>query len=198
MPDLDAAQIEHVLPQTLSEEWKQDLGPNAEQIHQTWLDTLGNLSLTGYNRELSNRRFDVKVAGTDAWSGYKDSNFELTKHLAEYACWSEAEIILRGEALAERACVIWRGPEGEDNSNAPGKRFQDGSVIGALYRALSDGQWHQLTELEPLARGKASLTGRLDKLGYRGRKHGLWDLETSGDRVRMIALSKANTASVGA
>ena len=63
MPDPNAAQIEHILPQTLSDEWKEDLGPEAERIHQEWADRLGNLTLTGYNQGLSNNRFSTKASG---------------------------------------------------------------------------------------------------------------------------------------
>lgn len=54
--------IEHIMPQALSDDWKQDLGENYNEIYDTYLDTLGNLTLvtTGWNIELSNSRFSVK------------------------------------------------------------------------------------------------------------------------------------------
>jgi hypothetical protein len=54
--------IEHILPQneTLSKEWQADLGPDWQRVQQTWLHTLGNLTLTGYNSEYSDRPFAYK------------------------------------------------------------------------------------------------------------------------------------------
>jgi len=54
--------IEHILPQNenLSQEWRTDLGPEWQRIQQTWLHTLGNLTLTGYNSEYSDHSFIYK------------------------------------------------------------------------------------------------------------------------------------------
>ena len=43
--------------EALSAAWKNGLGPEWERVHQTWLHTLGNLTLTGYNSEYSDRPF---------------------------------------------------------------------------------------------------------------------------------------------
>jgi len=59
-PSLEQLDIEHVMPQTLTEEWKADLGKDAEDLHTRWLHTIGHLTLTGYNSELSNDTFAVK------------------------------------------------------------------------------------------------------------------------------------------
>ena len=55
--DKAALSIEHVMPQTLSEEWRQELaidGEDPEAVHAELLHTLGNLTITAYNSELSN------------------------------------------------------------------------------------------------------------------------------------------------
>ena len=59
---VDDYTIEHILPQdpNLSAEWRNELGPEAEQVQERWLHTLGNLTLTGYNSEYSNRAFQQK------------------------------------------------------------------------------------------------------------------------------------------
>jgi hypothetical protein len=54
------ATIEHIMPQTLSEAWRKELGPEYDVLHERWLDTIGNLTLTGYNSELSNKSFKEK------------------------------------------------------------------------------------------------------------------------------------------
>ena len=60
--DLSTTTIEHVLPQTLNQEWKDELGSQADEIHSSLLNTFGNLTLTGYNPELSNLPFLDKKA----------------------------------------------------------------------------------------------------------------------------------------
>ena len=48
--------IEHIMPQTLSADWSH-IRP---EEHEEYLHTLGNLSVTGYNSELSNKSFAEK------------------------------------------------------------------------------------------------------------------------------------------
>ncbi len=103
--DLSKAQIEHIMPQTLTDEWKADLGPDHERVYSEWIHTLGNLTLSAYNPELYNHRFSVKR------DEYDRSNITITRRLTDYSSWGEAEIQSRGAGLAERAASIWRGPE---------------------------------------------------------------------------------------
>ncbi len=60
--------IEHIMPQTLTEEWERDLGENFKEIHNKYLHTIGNLTKTGYNQEYSNKSFQEK---RDMEKGYK-------------------------------------------------------------------------------------------------------------------------------
>lgn len=101
---LERAQIEHILPQTLSEEWAEALGDDAEQIQAEWLHQPGNLTLSGYNPELGNQPFATKQ------ERFKDSNIGITRELADYPRWTEAEIMERGERLGREALAIWPGP----------------------------------------------------------------------------------------
>jgi len=48
------------MPQTLSEWWQQHLGNDWEETHELFLHTIGNLTLTAYNTELSNDNFQTK------------------------------------------------------------------------------------------------------------------------------------------
>jgi len=104
--DTSAAEIEHIMPQTLSATWKKDLGADAERIHSEWLHTPGNLTLSGYNRELWNNPFIEKRVQ------YAQSNIVMTRKLSESAKWGEGEIRARGQALAEMASKVWFGPTG--------------------------------------------------------------------------------------
>lgn len=102
--DLSFTEIEHIMPQTLSPEWKIDLGADFERVHAEWLHTIGNLTLSAYNGPLWNKPFFEKK------EYYKDSNVLLTRQLANYANWGETEILNRGQRLADIAANIWISP----------------------------------------------------------------------------------------
>lgn len=99
--DFSSAQIEHVMPQTLTPEWVQELGDDALEHHARLLHTLGNLTLTGYNPDLSNRPFKEKR------ELLKKSHFELNRHFDPVERWMPAAIEARAKSLAERALKIW-------------------------------------------------------------------------------------------
>ena len=102
--------IEHIMPQNqdLSPEWRASLGPDWKQVQEARLHTLGNLTLTGYNSEYSDKPFKVK---RDMKGGFRQSPLRLNEGLAELEDWNEGAIIARGERLAERAREIWRAPD---------------------------------------------------------------------------------------
>ncbi|MGD0978064.1 MAG: DUF262 domain-containing protein [Candidatus Bathyarchaeia archaeon] len=102
---METLQIEHIMPQTLTEEWKKQLGENYEHVHQTYLDTLGNLTLTGYNQEYSNLTFIEK---RDHEKGYRKSGIQITMELAKFDKWTEQEITERAKNLAIIALDIWK------------------------------------------------------------------------------------------
>lgn len=99
-------EIEHIMPRTLSEAWRNDLGPDAARIYSEWLHTPGNLALSGYNRELWNHPFAEKRLQ------YAQSNIVMTRKLSELEQWGENEIRSRGQTLAKTACAVWYGPAG--------------------------------------------------------------------------------------
>jgi len=102
--DFSKLQIEHIMPQKLNDEWKVTLGDNWELAHQKYLDTLGNLTLTGYNPEYSNKSFKTK---RDCENGFTQSRLRLNSDLAKLDSWNEEEIKKRAERLAELALEIW-------------------------------------------------------------------------------------------
>lgn len=99
--DVSTATIEHVLPQTLSESWVTELGEDCLVIQDKWLDTLGNLTLTGYNSELGNASFAEKR------EMLKNTHFELSRGLLEQGQWGATQIEARGAALADMAVKRW-------------------------------------------------------------------------------------------
>ncbi len=99
--------IEHIMPQTLTEEWKKDLGENFQAIHDKYLHTIGNLTLTGYNSEYSNKSFQEKQ-GME--KGFKDSPLRLNQGLRDLESFGEEEIKKRANDLADLALKIWTYP----------------------------------------------------------------------------------------
>ncbi|GHQ28241.1 hypothetical protein JP0061_13290 [Helicobacter pylori] len=100
--------IEHIMPQTLTEQWERDLGENFQEIHDKYLHTIGNLTLTGYNHEYSNKSFQEKQ-GME--KGFKDSPLRLNQGLRDLKSFGEEEIKKRANDLADLALKIWTYPK---------------------------------------------------------------------------------------
>ena len=106
---MDECTIEHILPQNenLSIEWRKDLGPEWQRIQETWLHKIGNLTLTGYNTEYSDRPFAEK---RDMKGGFKESPLRLNKDLGCLDTWNEAAIQARAQRLVALAAKVWASP----------------------------------------------------------------------------------------
>lgn len=91
--------IEHVMPQTLTPKWEEELGPDFEMIHDEWLNKLGNLTLTApeYNSKMSNKTFSEKKAEV-----YNDSPLYLNMSLKAEDTWGKEQIESRQENLTKR------------------------------------------------------------------------------------------------
>ena len=98
--------IEHVMPQNpdLSEEWQEELGENWREVHEKYLHTIGNLTLTGYNSELSDYSFKEKQAVS---GGFRDSPLRLNRSLAQAERWNKIAIVTRAKMFSEKTCKIW-------------------------------------------------------------------------------------------
>ena len=107
---VDEYTIEHILPQNpdLSAAWKQALGPECQRVQQQWLHTFGNLTLTGYNAEYSDRPFAEK---RDMAGGFKQSPLKLNAGLGQLDAWDEAAIQERAGRLADQALTVWTAPK---------------------------------------------------------------------------------------
>jgi uncharacterized protein with ParB-like and HNH nuclease domain/predicted transport protein len=107
---VDEYTIEHIMPQNpnLSEAWKQALGPDWERIHKQWLHKLGNLTLTGYNPEYSDRTFAEK---RDMMGGFKQSPLKVNEGLGTLEKWDEVAIQERAGRLADQALIVWASPK---------------------------------------------------------------------------------------
>jgi len=111
---VDEYSIEHILPQNpdLSAAWIADLGEEWGRIQKTWLHTLGNLTLTAYNSDYSDRPFSEKRDMPSApEKGLRMSPLKLNQGLGALDKWDEEQIRLRADRLADLAVEVWDSPE---------------------------------------------------------------------------------------
>lgn len=156
-------QVEHVMPQTLNDEWRKELedagDSDPEDAHAKLVHNLGNMTLTAWNGTLSNNPFERKK------QIYSDSNLKLNLRIAESEVWGSAEIRARAEELGAALIEIWASPidevgEDDDTSDA------DWSRIDAAVMAIPLGRWTSYGDLADLG-GTAALPvgGRMVDLG---------------------------------
>jgi uncharacterized protein with ParB-like and HNH nuclease domain/alkylated DNA nucleotide flippase Atl1 len=138
--------IEHIMPQNenLSLEWQRSLGDDWHSVQEGLLHTLGNLTLTGYNPEYSDKPFAAK---RDMEGGFKDSPLRLNQGLGQLEEWNAAEIEARADRLARQAVGIWKRPSLEASRLT---RYQerlsdrggfDWTATHAILDAIPAGKW---------------------------------------------------------
>ena len=110
--------IEHIMPQNrnLSPEWQEMLGSNWKDVQKTYLHTIGNLTLTAYNSEMSDHSFLTKI---DMEGGFKESALRLNSFVVKQNQWTEETIKERACILADKAKQIWPFPVITDAELAP-------------------------------------------------------------------------------
>ena len=110
--DLNTANytIEHIMTQNIEPNlsWQQMLGENWQEVHSLYLHTLGNLTITGYNAEMSNKSFGEKVNGE---SGFKHSHLKLNESIVQCDVWNKKAIQRRTNILTDIILKIWKYPE---------------------------------------------------------------------------------------
>ncbi len=110
--DLNTANytIEHIMPQNIEHNlsWQQMLGEDWQEVHSLYLHTLGNLTITGYNAEMSNKSFVEKVNGE---SGFKHSHLKLNESIAQSDVWNKKAIQRRTNILTDIILKIWKYPD---------------------------------------------------------------------------------------
>lgn len=104
--------IEHIMPQTLTPQWKHDLGENWEEIYEKYLHTFANLTLTGFNTSYSNHSFQEKKEGYidrkgNKINGFDDSAFRLSNYLKHCIKWTLEEIKERQKILLCNFLQLW-------------------------------------------------------------------------------------------
>jgi len=152
---VDEYTIEHILPQNenLSAAWKGSLGPEWERVQQTWLHTLGNLTLTGYNSEYSDRPFAEK---RDMEGGFKQSPLKLNAGLGQLDQWNEDAIKARAARLADLALQVWIAPKMPPDvlaayrpKTATGYSIDDHPHLLGAFRPLFDAFRKEVLALDP-------------------------------------------------
>lgn len=108
---MDNLTVEHVLPQNpdLSKAWREMLGADWQAVQEELKDTLGNLTLTGYNSELGDKPFEEKKS-LPQQKGYATTRLLMTQRIAKEAVWNAETIRKRAEELSERALKLWPLP----------------------------------------------------------------------------------------
>lgn len=114
-PARDRLTVEHVMPQTLTEDWKHALGADAEKIHEQYCDRLANLTLSGYakNSSMGAGAFDAKR------SMYRSSPIGITRRLADEEEWGAQALERRADDLARRALERWPWRDDADAARHP-------------------------------------------------------------------------------
>lgn len=104
--NVDEYTIEHIMPQNLnlSLEWQAMLGEDWKEVQKTMLHTLGNITLTGYNSELSDKPFKSKK---EIVGGFNDSPLRLNTYLRNSEVWNAEEINKRATELAKKSSEVW-------------------------------------------------------------------------------------------
>ena len=107
---VDEYTIEHIMPQNekLSTKWQSELGPDWQTVQKNYLHTLGNLTLTGYNSEYSDRTFLEK---RDMKGGFKESPLHLNQGLGQLESWNEEAIKERAKSLSAQTLNVWQAPK---------------------------------------------------------------------------------------
>lgn len=121
--------IEHIMPQNknLSSEWQADLGADWHEVQKKYLHTIGNLTLTAYNSEMSDRPFREKM---NMPGGFKESALRLNKYIVLLNEWNEKHIQERANMLAKKAESIWPYPSLTNVELAP---YQEGKKTAQKY-----------------------------------------------------------------
>lgn len=136
--------IEHVLPQSAGDDWLQVLAEDAidgetpQDVHARLQHTLGNLTLTAQNSELSNHPFDRKQ------DLLHSSHLEMNRRIAATDRWGAREIGARADELAERALALWPSPL---RGVGRAERSRDWQLVHQVLAALPHGTWTSYGDL---------------------------------------------------
>jgi alkylated DNA nucleotide flippase Atl1 len=139
--------IEHVLPQTPTQEWldvladevTDEAGPR--ELHELLVHTLGNLTLTAENAKLSNNPFQRKQ------DIFHSSALRMNREIADTHTWGKTQILQRADRMADRIIKIWPGPADGGSDDSEGR---DWSLLKRACSALPPATWTSYGDLAEL------------------------------------------------
>ena len=126
-PARDRLTMEHVMPQKLTPEWREQLGDDAESTHATYRHRLANLTLSG---DATNASMGAK-SFADKADVYRNSTIGMTRELAKETGWNEETLERRGELLTTRAIDLW-----------PWEGGQTSPMESPIRWRLEEGDWN--------------------------------------------------------
>jgi Protein of unknown function (DUF1524)/Domain of unknown function (DUF4268) len=140
--DLTTLSIEHVMPQTSTnnaagKSWKAMLGETWLETHEKFLHTLGNLTLTGYNPDLSNSSFETKK------ELLAESHLDLNAHFADKPAWNADTIQARTVILAEHIIRLWPRPQADVGYSASAEALPQPDGLSAVEKNRLE-YWRQM------------------------------------------------------
>ncbi|MGW1074934.1 GmrSD restriction endonuclease domain-containing protein [Streptomyces sp. NPDC002537] len=148
--------IEHVMPQSPGEEWMRMLqedvtgSESPEDLHARLQHTIGNLTLTGVNSELSNHPFERKQGLLQG------SHLEMNRNIAATERWGAREILARAGELADRAARLWPAPL---SGVGRAERSRDWHLAHQALAALPHGTWTSYGDLAAFIGSGAQAVG---------------------------------------
>ena len=99
--------IEHIMPRNKTSYWRNEVGANYDEVYDKYLNTIGNLTLTGYNSELSDKPFKSKKISIEEFGKFNT----LNKDIKNSAIWNEESIVKRADRLSNIVCEIFSLPQ---------------------------------------------------------------------------------------
>ena len=128
---LNNSTIEHIIPQNprLSSQWIADLGSSWSEIQKKYVHTIGNLTMTAYNSEMSDSSFREKL---EIVGGFKESALRLNKYVVKQTTWGEQQVIERARILGEVAQKAWPYPTLTESELKPYFKQEDANIVYTL------------------------------------------------------------------
>ena len=115
--------IEHIMPQSLNDTWKTELGVDWSETHNKYCNSLANLTLTGYNSEYSNKSFSEKL---NAPNGFAQSNLAINRDsVAIYKVFNEESTKDRMDWWLKTIEWIWPYPKSDYAPDSDGSSYEE-------------------------------------------------------------------------
>ena len=109
------SKIDHIMPKTLTENWKAMLGPDYVEIHNQYFNSLANLAIIGSLNKYSKKDFAIKCNGDESATkdnyGYFFSKYRLTRSIASHKQWTRDELEQRAQCIVDTLLQIYPLPK---------------------------------------------------------------------------------------